>query len=233
MGANYSSKICMVFTLTCLMISCVLFCSTKILADNYKSGSKFSTVKKYVQGVGVNLNTKLNPNAKPFTPLTSDAKMGGKMSSFNLFCYLLSIGLYMSICAPHNPIRSIHDNSECNYDNDPYKTLKSIRVANVNRLIIGQLNINSLRNKFEALKLIVRGNLDILIITESKLDETFPVNQFVIDGFSPSFRADHNKNSGGVIIYVREDIPSRELKTHPPTTNFEGIFFEINLKKSK
>ena len=95
------------------------------------------------------------------------------------------------------------------------------------------MNINSLRNKFEALKLIVKGNLDILIITESKLDDTFPVNQFIIDGFSPPFRADRNKNGGGVIIYVRDDIPSRELKAHHPTINLEGIFFEINLKKSK
>ena len=214
------------------MISSVLFCSTEMFADNYKSSYKFSTLNKCV--MRDDLNLKLNPHAKPFTPLTPNARMGVKMSSFNLFCYLSSIGLYMSICATFNPIRSIHDNYECNHDdNDPYKTLKSIRLSNVDRLIIGQLNINSLRNKFEALKLIVKGNLDILIITESKLDETFPVNQFVIDGFSPPFRADHNKYAGGVIIYVRDDIPSRELKTHPHATNFEGIFFEINLKKSK
>ena len=65
------------------------------------------------------------------------------------------------------------------------------------------------------------------------MDGTFLVNQFIIDGFSPPFRADRNKNGGGVIIYVRNDIPSRELKAHPPTINLEGIFFEINLKKSK
>ena len=116
---------------------------------------------------------------------------------------------------------------------DPYKTLKGMRVSNVNRLIIGQLNINSFRNKFEALKVIIQGNLDILIITESKLDDSFPTNQFIIEGYSPPFRVDRNKNGGGVIIYVREDIPSRELKNHRPTSNFEGIFFEINLKKSK
>ena len=35
---------------------------------------------------------------------------------------------------------------------------------------------------------------------------------------------------GGGIIYVREDIPSREMKAHPAAINFEGIFFEINRK---
>ena len=219
--------------LTFIMISCVLLCSTQILADNYKAGSKFSTLKKCVRVAGVKLNTKLNHNAIPFTPLTPDAKMEVKILSFNLFCYFLSIGLYMRICTPLNLIRSMHDSSEFHENSDPYKTLKSIRVSNVDRLIIGQLNINSLRNKFESLKLIVKGNLDILIITESKLDETFPVNQFIIEGFSPPFRVDNNKYSGGVIIYVRDDIPSRELKSHTSITNFDGIFFEINLKKTK
>ena len=61
---------------------------------------------------------------------------------------------------------------------DPLKVLRKIRVSHINRLIIGQLNINSIRNKFEALKAIVSGNLDILVITESKLDISFPRGQF-------------------------------------------------------
>ena len=116
---------------------------------------------------------------------------------------------------------------------DPYKILKSIKISNINRLIIGQLNINSLRNKIEALKLIITGNIDILIITETKLDETFPQQQFWIDGYSPPFRVDRSKNGGGVIIYIREDIPGNELGAHPKPVNFEGIFFEINLKNRK
>ena len=136
----------------------------------------------------------------------------------------------MGICTTTNTNRSMHDSLDLNDNNDPYKMLKSIRVSNVNRLIIGHLNINSLRNKFEALKIIIKGNLDILVITESKLDDTFPVGQFIIDGFSPPFRVDHNKNSGGVIIYVREGIPSMELKSHPGTINFEGIFLKLTLR---
>ena len=73
----------------------------------------------------------------------------------------------------------------------------------------------------------------MLVITESKLDDYLPTNQFIIDGYSPPFRADRNKNGGGVIIYVREDKPCRELKDHPSPRNFEGIFLEINLKRSK
>ena len=79
----------------------------------------------------------------------------------------------------------------------------------------------------------MNGNLDILIVTESKLDETFPKKQFYINGYAPPFRVDRAKNGGGIIIYVREDIPSKELTDHLSPINFEGIFFEINLKKRK
>ena len=35
---------------------------------------------------------------------------------------------------------------------DPSDILKKIKISNLNRLVIGQININSLRNKFESLK---------------------------------------------------------------------------------
>ena len=44
---------------------------------------------------------------------------------------------------------------------------------------------------------------------------------------------DRNKNGGGILIYVREDIPSKELTTHFFPDDIEGIFIEINLRKTK
>ena len=43
--------------------------------------------------------------------------------------------------------------------------LKELRLINKNRVIIGHLNINSVRNKFEELKMFTAGNLDILLIS--------------------------------------------------------------------
>ena len=40
-------------------------------------------------------------------------------------------------------------------------------------MIIGNLNINSIRNKFEQLKETVPKYIGILVVTETKLDETF------------------------------------------------------------
>ena len=47
------------------------------------------------------------------------------------------------------------------------------------------------------------------------------------------FRADRNGNGGGVLIYVREDIPCRQLTGHQLDKSLEEICLEINLRKSK
>ena len=52
--------------------------------------------------------------------------------------------------------------------------LKNLRLANFNRLICAQLNINSIKNKFKSLKEIVSTNVDILLICETKLESSFP-----------------------------------------------------------
>ena len=118
-------------------------------------------------------------------------------------------------------------------DKDAPSTLKNIRIDNINNVIIAQLNINSLRNKFQFLIELIHGNLDILVLTETKLDHTFPEKQFYVPGYKKPFRKDRNKNGGGVMIYVREDIPSDILMKHNIGENIEAIFVEINLRKNK
>ena len=62
------------------------------------------------------------------------------------------------------------------------------RIENINNAIIGNLNINSFPKKIENLKALVTGMVDILIITEAKLNNTFYVSQFRIDGYSKPYR---------------------------------------------
>ena len=68
--------------------------------------------------------------------------------------------------------------------------------------------------KFEQLKLIIGNYLDILVIQETKLDPSFSDEQFMISGYTKPYRLDRNRNGGGIIKYVREDIPSKEFKKH-------------------
>ena len=75
--------------------------------------------------------------------------------------------------------------------------------------------------------------LDILIVTETKWDNTFPVCQFHIGGYSKSQRLDRNRNGGGIIIYVREDMRNRMLTKHNFPYNIKDLFIELNFRKSK
>ena len=79
---------------------------------------------------------------------------------------------------------------------------KKARTENINNFIIPNLNINFLPKNFDDLKVPATGMIDILIMTEKKLYNTFPVGQFHIDGYSKPYRLDRNRNRGGIIIYV-------------------------------
>ena len=97
-------------------------------------------------------------------------------------------------------------------------------------MIIGNLNINAIRNKFEQLKETV---LEILVVTETKLDETFLESLFLMDGFSKPYRLDRNKNGGGVMIFIRDTISSKILEKHIFPNDVESIFVEFNFRKCK
>ena len=114
------------------------------------------------------------------------------------------------------------------------KTLISeYRAKNCDKVVIATLNLNSLPNKFSSLAEIISNNIDILVIEETKIDESFPEGQFLIPGYKKPYRKDRNRNGGGIIVYVREDIPSRKLDQFKLDDDIEGIFIEINLRKSK
>ena len=112
---------------------------------------------------------------------------------------------------------------------DVQQVLKDIRKSNVNKLIFGQLNINSLRNKFDMVSELIKGFVDVFMISETKLDDSFPEGQFFIEGYHTPFRYD--RNGGGILLYVREDIPAKAIHCEFPT--FESFFVEINLHKKK
>ena len=111
--------------------------------------------------------------------------------------------------------------------------LNELRLKNINKLVISHLNINSLSNKFNQLKLIIKNKVDILVITETKLDSSFPDSQLKIDGFRLPYRLDRNKHGGGVMIFVNEDIPSKLVSKHTLPDDIEGMFIEIKFRKTK
>ena len=106
-----------------------------------------------------------------------------------------------------------------------------MRIMHVNKLIIADLNINYLRNKFEFLVKFISGKVDILMILKTEIDEPFSLGQFNINGFNAPFRIECNSNGGVIMLFLREDIPAklRASKTHP----VEGLYVAVKLRKQK
>ena len=82
--------------------------------------------------------------------------------------------------------------ANCNYNKEDTDAcdldiLSGLRCKNLNLVSIDHLNINSLRNKFKIFALLVAVNLDILMISKIKLDESCPISQFLIPGFNALF----------------------------------------------
>ena len=88
-------------------------------------------------------------------------------------------------------------------------------------------NINSKRNRFDSLSFMIEYNVDILLISETRLDGLFASDQFKICGFSVPYQYDRDWMGGGHLLYIRDDIPNELLK-HDFGTNIENFSVEIN-----
>ena len=78
--------------------------------------------------------------------------------------------------------------------------------SNHNGLILSTLNVNSIPNKLD-IRITTADFVDIFVITESKLDQSFLDSQFFINRFSKLFRKDRNRHGGRLLMYIKEDIP--------------------------
>ena len=123
---------------------------------------------------------------------------------------------------------------EVSYSSEGFSSLlRVISKKNMSRIKVGQLSIKSIRNKFDLLLPAVVRNLDILLITETNIDSSFPEAQFEIDGFTTPYRVDRDCHGGGILLYIRQDIPSKLLINLKISENLEGDFVELNFHRKK
>ena len=115
--------------------------------------------------------------------------------------------------------------------NDCISRFKMIKGENLDNVILGTLNINSISPKFDKFKLMVSGYFDVTIVKETRLDDSFPKEQLYVDGFSTSCRLDININGGGLMIYIQDDTPSKILTEHNLPEDTEPAFIELKLRK--
>ena len=112
---------------------------------------------------------------------------------------------------------------------DISQILKGLRLSNPENVILAYLNVNSIRNKFENLLEIIKQNLDVLAVAETKIDASFPSAQFFLEGYHSPYRLDISRKSGYLSVHVKATIPSRQLSL----PKFQAIPFELNLRKEK
>ena len=77
----------------------------------------------------------------------------------------------------------------------------------------------------------MQNKVDILVLTETKIDSSFSNQQFYIERFCLPLRLDRNIHGGDILIYVREDIPSKALNKYVLPEDVAAVFIELNLRR--
>ena len=91
---------------------------------------------------------------------------------------------------------------------DHSKTIKPIHSKR------GKLYLNQERTKvvgdffFKQISTAFNWHCASKISASINVDDSFPVGNFLIDGFSTAYTLDRDSVSGGILLHVREDIPS-------------------------
>ena len=79
-------------------------------------------------------------------------------------------------------------------------------------LFFGHLNINYVRNKFEALEFLIEDKFDDFLVSESNLNSRFLEAQFKIPGYR-IFRQDRDKYEDGLMFYINQNISCKKIET--------------------
>ena len=75
----------------------------------------------------------------------------------------------------------------------------NFKIAHINANSVGGFKLHEIKTW------LLSGRLDLLVISESKIDASFPDSMFHVEGFRLC-RSDRKAGGGGLIVYVRSDI---------------------------
>ena len=113
-------------------------------------------------------------------------KRGARVLSSNFICEILNAFQRQCIlCLFSRDIDVFSKNAEYKSKSKDINHLKVICKMNLNKIVVAYLNINLIPNKFEALIHNASWEVDLLIISEAKIDDSFQKSQFSIKRVSP------------------------------------------------
>ena len=115
-----------------------------------------------------------------------------------------------------------------------FPDIARFRQEHMSNFIMCHININSFRHKYSYLhEILRRKHVDYFTISETKIDSSFPNAQFQIEGYS-IFRQDKSSTSGGLLTYIRSDLPHRRLPLcENNSEGVESLCLEVTIGKSK
>ena len=103
----------------------------------------------------------------------------------------------------------------------------------LNNLLINYLKIKHLRKKINHVREVIgKLSLDYFVISETKLDESFPSSQFIISKYEIRYRSDICKNGGGLITFVRKVFITKRLKDYEKQIS-EALCSEFTISRKK
>ena len=79
------------------------------------------------------------------------------------------------------------------------------------------------------LSLLFHGVIDILMIRETKIDDSFPTEQFITEGYSTIYRLDRNDRVGGIMLTVKDNLLTSRLDKYCFPNKIEVFCIELNL----
>ena len=189
----------------------------KIALTDYTDNSSFNT-KKHLSNSKLHLNEKgsYKLNSVFLNHITTLFKWfkwyesGSPIDKDNLFHnVLLNQSDNEATESDSTTFSSNNQNVESSYFGDE---LKPLRINHINGIIRDQIYINSIRSKFDYLLKGVRGNVDILMISEAKIEASFSATQFLINGYTSPYRLNRKGKGGGILSLC--------LREHTVKTNY-------------
>ena len=115
------------------------------------------------------------------------------------------------------------NNSRMNPTGDVLSRIITSRQKDCRKLLLWHLNINSIQNKFEEVKILVNQlKAQVIFLTETKIDSTYPNSQFKLDGFN-LYRQDRRKGGGGIMAFFSSSLITKRLQPPRKYDTFESL----------
>ena len=189
------------------------------ISYNY-DGNAWCNHRKNAKNISQNRNEMTYSESKPFIM---------KLEGF--LVYMLVQAYYNRSCSESSVVSDPFPETDKGYIDE----LKDFRLKHPKNVISGHLNINSLRNKFlETTEMLMQNYLDIVFLSETKTDHSYPSAQFHIPDFK-CHRADRNEHGGGLICYIRNNFAHRrraDLEYLVPVP-VEFLIIEVIVRQEK